>query len=158
VVENPKTGTTANDAQSYLPLGIVDPVVREQTDQVIREYERFMYDIELHSVMNLMDGYLRYANTYWNDHKNDEGDEATSALRSTFHLLRVAAVLMHPIAPLGTERILEYLEFPADYWNWEHIDETNEFFCSVEERVAGRHPIRTLLPRTDFFEKHPSQY
>ncbi|NTU89743.1 MAG: class I tRNA ligase family protein, partial [Actinobacteria bacterium] len=156
VVANAKTGEEANGAQSYMPLGQIDPELIKAAEETILEYERLMYTFELHSIMALMDRYIRTANTYWNEHKDDEDQEAL--LRNAFYLLRVCAVLMHPIVPIGTEMIREYLGFGEDFWEWRHIFSGNEEFCSDEENDLGRHAVKTLLPRIDFFEKHPSQF
>jgi methionyl-tRNA synthetase len=42
------------------------------------------------------------------DGKNDD-DLRMQVLVDAFHMIRTAAVLMHPIAPEGTEMILDYL-------------------------------------------------
>ncbi len=158
VVDNAKTGEKANGAQSYMPLGTIDSDLMQKAHQTILEYERLMYRFELHSIMTLMDGFLRSANSYWNDNKDAEGDQATAVLRNAFYLLRVATVLMHPVAPCGTQKICDYLGFCDDFWSWDFIFESNEYFCDDAEKEACRHAIKTLPPRTDFFEKHPSQY
>ena len=157
-LDNDKTGERANGAQSYLPLGPVDEEQVARSREVILEYERLMYRTELHAVMNLVDGYLRESNTYWNKHGRAEDEDQQAVLRTSFYLLRVSAVLMHPIAPRGTEMIRDYLGFGPEFWSWEHIFEGNEAFCTDEELSVGRHAIRTLQRRVDFFRKHPSQY
>lgn len=157
-LDNDKTGEMANGAQSFMPLGTVDAGLVEHACQTVLEYERLMYRTEIHSVMNLMDGYLREANKYWNTWSKDEDADQVAVLRNAFFLLRMSAVLMHPIAPAGTEMIRDYLCFGEEFWSWEHIFEGNEAFCSDEELGSGKHAIRTLERRVDFFSKHPSQY
>jgi methionyl-tRNA synthetase len=68
-------------------------------------------------------------------------------------MVRVAAVLMHPIAPEGTEKIREYLGFGEEFWSWDQI------FEPLPALIRGKvsHRLRHLEPRVDFFEKLPSQ-
>ena len=77
----------------------------------------------------------------------------------SFYLLRVATLLMHPIVPAGTEKICDYLSFEFDdFFSWNYDLEDMGELCSAGEIDEGRHRIRELPPRFDFFEKHPSQY
>lgn len=157
-LDDDRTGEKGNGLQSYMPLGEIDASLCAKARETILEYERLMYRTELHGVMNLMDAFLRDANKYWNDHSRSEDGDQTAVLRNTLYLLRVSAVLMHPVAPVGTEKIREYLGFDEGFWSWEHIFEGNEAFCSEKELAVGRHEVRTLKRRVDFFSKHPSQY
>ena len=142
-----------------LPLGEVDPELRAETERVIDEYERLMSRYELHSVMALMDGYLRYCNKYWNDYSkkaetDEERVEQTAVLANAFYLLKAATILMEPVAPHGTHKIIEMLALPCtdeEFLSWEHIREGFEAF------VEPGHQLTELPPRFDFFEKHPSQ-
>ncbi len=68
-------------------------------------------------------------------------------------MVRAAAVLMHPIAPAGTEMIREYLQVGPEFWSWGRVFEPIYAFMSDP---AG-HRLKTLEPRVDFFPKHPSQ-
>ena len=68
---------------------------------------------------------------------------------------------MEPVAPKGTHKIIEYLDLDCadeDFLSWEHIFEGYEPFVSQDELAASQHTLKELLPRTDFFEKHPSQF
>ena len=79
--------------------------------------------------------------------------------QDSFYLLRVATLLMHPIVPAGTEKICDYLSFEFDdFFSWNYDLEDVGELCSAGEIDEGRHRIRELPPRFDFFEKHPSQY
>ena len=90
-----------------------------------------------------------------------EGDDEArrQVLVDSFYLLRVATLLMHPIVPAGTEKICDYLSFEFDdFFSWNYDLEDMGELCSAGEIDEGRHRIRELPPRFDFFEKHPSQY
>lgn len=142
-------------AQKYnnckLPLGELDEDIVRDAKEVILKYERAMYKFEFHTVMNLMDAYIRNANKYWAKYiaeadKSGDNELRMKVLRNAFHMVRVAAVLMHPVAPKGCEMLREYLGFGKDFWTWDRIFDTLNDFCGGEE-----HELKFLEPRVDFF-------
>lgn len=143
-------------AQKYndgkMPLGEIDEDVIIESKEVILKYERAMYMTEFHTVMSLMDTYIRNANKYWAKNiaeadKANDNELRKKVLRNVFHMVRVATVLMHPIAPKGAEMICEYLGFGEDFWDWNRIFDTMNNYC-VGERD---HELKFLEPRVDFF-------
>jgi len=149
-------------AQKYydgrIPVGKVSDNVLQESRKTILEYENLMYRYEFHNIMNLMDTYIRNANKYWAHNTkvaNDNNDMELLAqvVVDAFHMLRTATVLMHPIAPQGTEMICEYLNFGEDFWSWDRIFDTVYDFMDDPHN----HTLKFLEPRTDFFKKHPSQ-
>lgn len=142
-------------AQKYnnckLPVGELDAEVVRDAKEVVLKYERAMYKFEFHTVMNLMDAYIRNANKYWAKYiaeadKADDNELRMKVLRNAFHMVKVAAVLMHPVAPKGCEMLREYLGFGKDFWSWDRIFDTLNDFCGGEE-----HELKFLEPRVDFF-------
>ena len=123
-----------------------------------------MLKVELHSVMSLMDDFIRFANKHWSEgiraaELEEDNEARRQVLVDSFYLLRVATLLMHPIVPAGTEKICDYLSFEFDdFFSWNYDLEDVGELCSAGEIDEGRHRIRELPPRFDFFEKHPSQY
>lgn len=141
-----------------LPVKAVSEEIIGEAEAAILEYERLMYKCEFHQIMNLMDTYIRNINKYWSRsiRQAEEGNDRellTQVLSDTFHMVRTATVLMHPIAPEGTEMILDYLMLGEEFWNWERIFEPVYAFMPDPEN----HKLRFLEPRVDFFGKHPSQ-
>ena len=85
--------------------------------------------------------------------ENKEPEFHSQIVIDAFHKLRTATVLMHSIAPEGTEMILEYLNLDEEFWNWDRIFHTiYDFMDNPQE-----HSLKFLEPRVDFFKKHPSQ-
>jgi methionyl-tRNA synthetase len=115
-------------AQRYfdgrIPVGDISPEVLEEAKQTILAFEKLMAGCEFHSVMNLMDIYIRGMNKYASrlmreaDMKNDEVMRK-STLINMFHMLRTSTALRHPIAPEGTGMICEYLSLNRDFWSWD---------------------------------------
>ncbi len=140
-----------------MPLGAPAPEAHAEAVRVLRAYDELMHRVELHSVMSLMDGFIRFANKWWTD-----GISAAEAWRQvlvdSFYLLRIATLLMHPVVPAGCEKICDYLSFDfADFFSWNYDFDSCEELCSAMEIDKGSHRVQELPPRFDFFERHPSQ-
>ena len=152
-----------NNFDCHMPLGEVSPEVRAKALETIAAYDAIMYKAELHSIMSLMDEFIRYSNQYWSASiRQAEADDDFGARRQvlldSFYLLRVCALLMHPVVPEGTEMICDYLNFDEhEFFSWNYDFEGLEELCSASEIQDRLHPVRELPPRTDFFEIHPSQ-
>lgn len=136
---------------------IPDDEVTELCENTVLEYERDMYRFELHSVMSLLDNFIRTANKYWVSGMNpaekaDDMAERKRVLYNGFRLLRTAMVLVHPIAPKGTEMLRDYLGVTDDFFNWERI------FDDISDFVPEGSQLRELPPKTDFFARHESQF
>ena len=144
-----------------LPEGEPGTDIVAAASTAIDDYEWAMYRFEFSKVIDLMDVYLRDANKAWvaqtkaADAIDKEGGDATAmraqTLLDAFHAVRVAATLLHPYAPEGTQRVADYLRFSDDIWNWEYIRKPMRFF------MQDGHEFKFLEPRVDFFFKHPSQ-
>lgn len=61
-------------------------------------------------------------------------------------------VLVHPIAPVGTEMLKDYLGVDDSFFNWDNI------FDDISEFVPEGSTLRELPPKTDFFARHESQF
>lgn len=150
--------------EGFMPLGAPSAEVLERAHAAMAEYERIMHRAELHSIMTLLDEFIRWAQKWWADGikaADTAGDDAArrQVLLDSFFLLRVSALLMHPVAPAGCEKIAVHLNMPAErVFSWNEPFEGMDELCSADEQAAGRHAIVELPPRTDFFEKHPSQF
>jgi len=149
-------------AQKYfdgkIPAGEVSSDVLTAARRVILQVESLMAKCRMHIVLQVLDKYIREINSYWTrqsraaDEQNDEALRAQT-LVDTFHMVRTATALFHPIAPEGTEMVLEYLQLDEEFWDWAHIfDPLTAFMANPEQ-----HRLKHLEPRVDFFAKHPSQ-
>ena len=116
-----------------------------------------MYRFEFHQATYVLDSYIRKASKYMAKNlgdadKADDNEARRHALIQVFHMIRTAAVLLHPMAPKGTEMILEYLQLDKSFWSWDKI------FDTIADFTGGKdHKLKFLEPRVDFFTKHPSQ-
>ncbi len=160
----PKEGDEATYRTGCIPAGTPTNEVVTASEQAILTFEQAMYKFETHHALAVCDEYLRAANKRWSDAskaaKNAEDDAAmTQALVDAFHELRIGTVLMHGIVPSGCELICEHFNIePTIFFSWQHVfDTTDELLESLGE-VPGKHQVKPLPPRFDFFKKHESQY
>lgn len=150
--------TVQKHYDGVMPQGEVDADILEAAKKAVLDYERFMYRFEFHQATYVLDTYIRKASKYMvknlGDADKTENDELRrKTLVNVFHIIRTAAVLLHPMAPNGTEMILEYLGLDESFWNWDRIFDTIADFTGGKE-----HKLKFLEPRVDFFKRHPSQF
>ena len=142
-----------------IPVGKASSPVLEQARQTILDYEQAMYVHTFHRAFGHAEKFIRNINKHWTDitkgvDLEEQKEVRDQALVDVFYMLRVAIVLMHPIAPTGCEKVLAQLNLDDKFWQWEHIFEDLYFF--MED--PSTHQPQNLPPRTDFFERHPSQF
>lgn len=145
-------------AQKYfdgkLPYGEVSEQYKQIAERTILNYESHMYRFELHQVMNDLDSYIRNASKFWSKNSNDEAN-IRQTLIDAFYMVRVAAVLSHPVVPDGCEKICDYLGVDPDkFFSWDHIFE--DIYDLIDDKED--HQLKTLKEKEDFYVKHPSQF
>ena len=140
-----------------VPVGEISDEILSQAKTTILEFEEAMYKHEFHQAITIAGAYIREINHRWSEYNpyNDDCDPALrrQALIDAFHMVRVATVLMHPVAPEGTERIREYIRLGEEFWSWDRIFEP--IYAFMEN--PAEHRLKFLEPRKDFFKKHPRQ-
>lgn len=122
--------------------------------KAVLEYERYMAKFAFHQCTYVLDSYIRNGSKYMSRAlKEDQSPaEAEQALANLFYMIRIAGVLLHPMAPFGTEKLREYLDVDERIWSWDTILEPLTFF------TGNDHKLKFLPPRTDFFTRHESQF
>ena len=144
-----------------IPVMKISPHILNEIAEVTAKYEKSMRQFVFHEVMSILDNYLRDINKHWTTHlKVMAGDFENNpalkqALADNFHMMRIATLLLHPIAPCGTELIFEYLGMKdPSFWSWERI--TAPIYAFMDD--PENHVLKELPPRFDFFPKHQSQF
>lgn len=140
-----------------LPTAEVSAEVVETCERALLDYEAAMHRLDLHVAVEAAAALLRAAHKRWNE-RNPFHDDCDPALRPTaladgFHALRVALLMLHPVAPVGTELVRRYLRVGEELWSWERAFDALPAFCAD----PADHRLEELQPKVDFFEKHPSQ-
>lgn len=150
--------TVQKHYDGMMPVGEVDADILEAAKKAVLDYERFMYRFEFHQATYVLDTYIRKASKYMVKNLGDADKKEDDELRrktliNVFHMIRTAAVLLHPMAPKGTEMILDYLQLDESFWSWDKV------FDTVSDFTGGNdHKLKFLEPRVDFFTRHPSQF
>lgn len=159
-----------NNFDCYMPLGETTEEAMHKANEALCKYECLMHKVELHSVIQLVDEFIRFASKWWASgiekaaNAEKAGLESEAAIRrqvliDSYYLLRVATLMMHPVVPKGTELICDYLNFDKDaFFSWDYAFASNDELCSGDEIAEGRHKVLELPQRFDFFKKHESQY
>ena len=135
-----------------IPTSDPTPEVVMRAHEALSAYDRTMKKAELHSVMSLMDEFIRYANKVWADGISAaEGSEDAAARRQVLvdaaYLLWVCTLMMHPVVPAGCEDICSKLSFDSlQFFSWDHA-----FESLAELDSAEAHEVVDLPPRYDFF-------
>ena len=135
-----------------VPLDAPSPNVVERAQEALADYDRIMKKAELHSIMSLLDEFIRYSNKAWADgisaaEAAEDADARRQVLADAAYLLWVCTLLMHPVVPRGCEDICEKLGFDARaFFSWDHA-----FASLAELDAADEHPVLELPPRYDFF-------
>lgn len=143
---------------SHIPEGKVSQEILDEAKKVILKYERHMYNHEFHRISDLLDSYVRTSNKYYvnnirNADNNDDDALRRQILIDSFYAVRVAATLVHPLAPSGADLVREYLGVDERIWDWSTIFEPLDYFIpNIKD-----HKLKFLEPRIDFFKKHDSQ-
>ncbi|MCL2045769.1 MAG: class I tRNA ligase family protein [Oscillospiraceae bacterium] len=144
--------TLQNHNGGTYPMGTISAKVQDRANETILAYERFMSEFAFDKTFELLNLYLRDANKDWAARSKSENPaEIEQLLIDTFHVVKVAATLLHPIAPAGCDMVREYLQVDERLWSWEHI------FKPLDDLIENGHKFKFLEPRVDFFSKHPSQ-
>ena len=86
--------------------------------------------------------------------KHDDNCLRRQVLIDSFHVVKTAVTLLHPIAPSSCEMVREYLNLDIKLWSWDYIFEP--IYVFIEEE--SKHKLKYLAPRVDFFKKHERQF
>ena len=147
--------TVQKEFDGVIPVAEIDENLKSEMKNTILNYEKFMYEHKFHQVINCVDVFVRNINKYWvKEIKNCEDKNCLAKLiANTLQMIFVANVLLHPIAPSGTENVADYLGLKDNWSSWNFIfDDVYSVLKNKEN-----HTIKFLKEKEDFFKKHPSQ-
>lgn len=151
--------TAQNYYNGKIPVGKVSDKILEESKEAILTYERHMYNHAFHSITYVLDTYIRNMNKYWVNNiktaeSNNDAELRKQILIDSFHAVKTAAVLIHPIAPTGCEMVREYLNVSEKLWDWDNI--FNPIYDIIDD--LDHHELKFLESKVDFFKKHESQF
>ena len=147
--------TTQKELDGILPTVAPEEKILADAKKAVLDYERYMSKFAFHQCTYVLDSYIRNASKYMAKalHAEDQSkEELSQALSNLFYMIRIAGILLHPMAPIGTEKLQEYLQVDDRIWSWDTIFEPISYF------IGENHKLKFLPPRTDFFTRHESQF
>lgn len=147
--------TTQKELDGIMPNESPDENFLADAKKAILEYERHMAKFAFHQCTYVLDSYIRNASKYMSKALKPDvlsKEELSQVLANLFYMIRIAGVLLHPMAPIGTEKLREYLQVDERIWSWDTIFEPLTYF------TGENHKLKFLPPRTDFFTRHESQF
>ncbi|MDE7098696.1 MAG: class I tRNA ligase family protein [Ruminococcus sp.] len=144
--------TTQNEFDGILPENPPEEKFLEDAKKAVLEFERYMAKFSFHQCTYVLDSYIRNGSKYMSKALNDESADKKQTLANLFHIIRTTAILLHPLAPFGTEKLREYLQVDEKIWSWDTIFEPLTYF------TEKNHKLKFLPPREDFFTRHESQF
>lgn len=148
--------TSQKESDGRIPVLKPDETVKNECQKAILDYERFMYDKKFHQVVNVVDVFVRNINKYWVKNYNSDlsREEKDKIIANTLQYIVTANILLHPMAPEGTEKVAQYLGLDeAKAFNWEYVFE--EYVDLLKNKENPKFVF--LKEREDFFKKHESQ-
>ena len=125
---------------------------KEQCVDVVEAYQDKVEKFKFSDVMILLDEFFRAANQDWSVRsKNDDIEARKQLIADTIHIIKTGVILLHPIAPSGSELVAEYMKAEDKLWDWNNIEKTFKEICPDVTQ------FKFLESKFDFFKKHPTQ-
>ncbi|MDE5582313.1 MAG: class I tRNA ligase family protein [Ruminococcus sp.] len=147
--------TTQKELDGIMPDNAPEEKFVKEAEKAVLEYERHMAKFAFHQCTYVLDSYIRNGSKYMSKAITGEfsdKDKLKQSLANLFYMIRIAGVLLHPLAPFGTEKLREYLKADERIWSWDNILKPLNYF------TGENHRLEFLPPRTDFFTRHESQF
>lgn len=137
-----------------VPFGEISEEVIKLSNRTILKYEKLMVATKFHMVTYELDSFIRNINKRWITNVDENNhDNLRQLVVDCLHLCKVAMVLLHPLAPDGTEKLAKFLTLDHSVFSWKGIEKS--IYQFVESKKAFKPHF--LKPKGDFFKKHPSQ-
>lgn len=147
--------TVQKEFDGIMPSAAPEEKFVQEAEKAVFEYERHMSKFAFHQCTYVLDSYIRNGSKYMSKNVTldaEDKEKLYQALANLFYIIRIAGVLLHPMAPFGTEKLREYLQVDESIWSWDNIFEPLTYF------TGENHKLKFLPPRTDFFTRHESQF
>lgn len=148
--------STQNSFDGIIPSAEIDNQTFEDCKKTILDVERFMNDKKFHQVYNSLDVFIRNINKIWVKEINnaDTKEKLASLIVNALQRIFVACVLLHPIAPSGTENVADYMGLDKNIcFDWKNI--FGSFYDVLDKSKQSK--LKFLKEKEDFFKRHQYQ-
>ncbi len=147
--------TWQKDFGGIIPYCEIDEEILNECELTALKFEKCMMENKFHMCMYELDSFLRNINKYWT--KNfvaDNKELEAKCIANTLHYAKVAMVLLHSVAPKGTENVAKYLAVSDEVFDFNKINEPIYNYFNDKQN----HKPLFIEAKFDFFKKHPSQF
>lgn len=146
--------TWQKDFNGVIPYGEVDEDVLLECEMSTLKFEKAMMENKFHMCMYELDSFLRNINKFWTKNfVSGDLQAEKNCIVNTLHYVKVAMVMLHSVAPAGTENVAKYLGVDESVFDYNRVNETIYNWFEDKEN----HKPLEIEARFDFFKKHPSQ-
>ncbi len=146
--------TWQKDFDGIIPYGTVSEDVINECEMSLLKYEKAMMEHKFHLCIYELDSFLRNINKFWT--KNFSQDDKTleaNVIVNTLHYIKVAMIMLHPVAPSGIENLAKMLKVKENIFDYDRANEPIYNFFESKEN----HKPEFIEAKFDFFKKHKSQ-
>ena len=144
------------DYNGIMPYGTPDEDVLNECLYTILKYEKCVYEQKFHMVSYELDSFIRSINKKLTAYNNNLSgtNEGKQILVNVLHMTKVALVLLHPVAPISVENVVEFLKLSPKMFDWNTINEPIYNFVNDPQN----HKPSFLEPKVDFFKRPSCQF
>ena len=147
--------TWQKDLDGVVPFGEIDEQVLLECEMSLVKFEKCMMENKFHMCMYELDSFLRNINKYWTrEFDANDIEKEKRCIINTLHYAKVAMVMLHSVAPTGTENVASYLNLDDSVFVWDRANEPIYKWVGDKENYKPKF----IEPKFDFFKKHPSQF
>ena len=147
--------TWQKDFDGVIPYGEIDEEILLECEMSVLKFEKAMIENKFHMCIYELDSFLRNINKYWTKNFTSDNKELEiKTIVNTLHYIKVAMVMLHSVAPTGTQNLAKMLKVNNEIFDFNRINEPIYNFFENKEN----HKPEFIEARFDFFKKHPSQF
>ena len=147
--------TWQKDLDGVVPYAEIDEEILLECEMSALKFEKCMMENKFHMCIYELDSFLRNINKYWTKNFVSDNIEAEKkCIANTLHYAKVAMVMLHSVAPSGTENLAKLLKVDNSIFDYNRINEP--IYNWFEDK--NNHKPEFIEAKFDFFKKHPSQF
>ena len=147
--------TWQKDLDGVVPYAEIDEEILLECEMSALKFEKCMMENIFHMCIYELDSFLRNINKYWTKNFVSDNIEAEKkCIANTLHYAKVAMVMLHSVAPSGTENLAKLLKVDNSIFDYNRINEP--IYNWFEDK--NNHKPEFIEAKFDFFKKHPSQF
>ena len=147
--------TWQKDLGGVIPYAEIDEEILLECEMTALKFEKCMMENKFHMCIYELDSFLRNINKYWTKNfVSDNIEEEKKCIANALHYAKVAMVMLHSVAPNGTENLAKLLKVDETIFDYNRVNEPiYNWFENKENHVP-----EFIEAKFDFFKKHPSQF